>query len=143
MMPIGTGGKDFASRVEITPRVLVIDDESLVRWSLTTGLRAAGFDAVAAADGSEARAIARQFPRPDVVLLDVHLWDGNPRQLLDDIQALAPRCRFLILVVPGRDVVLPSWNNVDIIRKPFDLPAVIHAVEVAVRHPPVSGRIAV
>jgi DNA-binding response OmpR family regulator len=143
MMPLRSGGKDLASRVEIPPRVLVVDDESLVRWSLTTGLRAAGFDAVAAADGNEARALARQFPPPDVVLLDAHLWDGNPRQLLDDIQALAPRCRFLILVVPGRDAVLPRWENVDIIMKPFDLPAVIHTVEVAVKHPPLSGQIAV
>jgi two-component system, OmpR family, response regulator len=105
----------------MSPRVLVVDNEPLIRWSLTTGLRLAGFDAVSAADAFEVRTLARQHPSPDVVLLDARLWDADPRQLLEEIREIAPLCRFLVLSVAGREATLPAWKNVAVIRKPFDL----------------------
>jgi two-component system, OmpR family, response regulator len=105
----------------MSPRVLVVDNEPLIRWSLTTGLRLAGFDAVSAADAFEARTLARHHPSPDVVLLDAPLWDADPRQLLEEIREIAPLCRFLVLSVAGREATPPAWKNVAVIRKPFDL----------------------
>ena len=107
MTPSCCGAKDPVTPAEIPRRVIVIDDEPLVRWSFTTGLRAAGFEAVAVVDGNEARALARQLPRPDVVLLDANFWEANPWRLLDDLREAAPRCRFLILLVAGQEVALP------------------------------------
>jgi DNA-binding NtrC family response regulator len=109
--------------------VLVVDDEPLVRWSLTTGLRLAGFDAVPAADVSETLAQAALPPRPAVVLLDVSLWNADPRQVLAEIRSIAPDCRFLILAVEGQAVALPPWDNVSVVRKPFDLDEVVRLVE--------------
>ena len=98
---------------------------------MTTGLRLAGFDACAAAGADEARALARQPPRPDVVLLDAGLWDADPRQLLDEIREMSPQCRFLILAVAGQEVALPPWDGVTVIRKPFDLHEVVRLVRAA------------
>jgi DNA-binding response OmpR family regulator len=112
----------------MSPRVLVVDNEPLIRWSLTAGLRLAGFDAVSAADAFEARTLARQHPPPDVVLLDARLWDADPRQLLEEIRGISPLCRFLILAVAGREVTLPVGANVAVIGKPFDLHDVVHVV---------------
>ena len=131
MKPTCSCGKFPASHGEIPPRVLVIDNEPLVQWSLTAGLRVAGFDAVAAGDVAEARELARQLPRPEVVLLDARLWGADPRQLLEEIRALSPQCEFLVLAVAGHDVTLPPWDNVAVVRKPFDLHAVVQLVGAA------------
>ena len=41
MMPPCSCGEFPAAGAKISPRVLVVDNELLVRWSLTTGLRLA------------------------------------------------------------------------------------------------------
>jgi DNA-binding response OmpR family regulator len=132
IMPTSSSGKIPALHAGIPPRVLVIDNEPLVRWSLTTGLRLAGFDAVPAADAAEARMLAAQLPSPDAVLLDVSLWDVDPRQMLDEIRRSSPRCQFLILAVAGQEVPLPPWDTVAVVRKPFDLHEVVRLVGAAV-----------
>lgn len=143
MMPTCSCGKFPAEGAEISPRVLVVDNEPLVRWSLTTGLRLVGFNADSAADAAEARTLARQAPRPDVVLLDARLWDTDPRQLLDEIRQMSPQCRFMILAVAGQEVALPPWDGVTVIRKPFDLHDVVRLVQAALTCAVHGGRLAV
>jgi DNA-binding NtrC family response regulator len=109
-----------------------MDDEPLVRWSLTMGLRRAGFAADSAADPAEALQIAARQPSLEVVLLDAGLWGADPFVLLEEIRTLAPRCRFLILAVEGQALRLAPWDGVGVIRKPFDLPAVVRVVQDAV-----------
>ncbi len=53
-------------------RILVVDDEPIVRETVGLNLRADGYDVVFAADGNEALAMARS-ERPDLVVLDVML----------------------------------------------------------------------
>jgi len=142
MMPTCSCGEFPAAGAEISPRVLVVDNEPLVRWSLTTGLRLAGFDAEPAANAAEARTLARQSPRPDVVLLDTRLWDTDPRQLLDEIRQISPQCRFMMLAVAGQEVGLPPWDGVAVIRKPFDLHDVVRLVQAALTCAVHGGRLA-
>jgi DNA-binding response OmpR family regulator len=136
-------GKIPPTRAKILSRVLIIDDEPLVRWSLVAGLRHAGFDAIAAGTPDEARAHAQQAPAPDVVLFDLDLWGADPRALLEEIRSASPHARILILAVEGRDVALPPWNQVEIIRKPFDLHAVVGRVEAAATCPAHGQKVAV
>ena len=142
-MPTSAHGEYPTTRAEIPRRVVVIDNEPLVRWSLTTGLRLAGFDADAAADVAEARALVRQLPPPDVVLLDARLWDADPRQVLEEIRGISPECRFLILAVAGHEMMAPPWDNVSVIRKPFDLLEVVRVVEAAAPREAPVDRLAV
>ena len=85
-----------AMRRPIPNRVLVVDDEPLVRWSLCAALNAAGFDAVAAASGIEARRLATEWPPPRVALVDL-LGAGDARELLAYVRRIYPDCRFVLM----------------------------------------------
>jgi two-component system response regulator MprA len=116
-------------------RVLVVDDEPLIRWALSVGLSAAGFEAVAAANAAEARAAARSWPPPDVLLLDLHQRDCS--QLLADLRAIAPRCHVLVLGTcchGGHE----RWEGLEVIPKPFDLRDIVNRVG-AVSRPPAAS----
>lgn len=130
MISTCSSGEFPAADAKLSAKVLVVDNEPLVGWALTRGLRLAGFDADSAADAAEARTLARQSP-PDVVLLDARLWDADPRQLVDEIREISPECRFLTLAVAEPEGALSPWEGVAVIRKPFDLHDVVRLVRAA------------
>ncbi|MBM2619791.1 response regulator transcription factor [Actinoplanes sp. LDG1-06] len=77
-------------------RVLVVDDQELVRAGVTLLLRTAGEDVVGeAADGHEAVRLAERL-RPDVILMDLRM----PR--VDGIEAT----RRILATLPGTHVVM-------------------------------------
>ena len=131
MMPLTPCEKVLTARGEVPGRVLIIDEEPLVRWSLVSGLALAGFDARGAASATEALRIARESPPPDIVLLDLRFYDADPRLLVDDIRRAAPACRLILLAPAGHEPPLPPWDRLAIITKPFDLPNVEKLVRAA------------
>lgn len=89
--------------VETPLRVVVADDQDLVRTGFALILERAGFDVVAAArDGLEAVAVTTQH-RPDVVLMDVRM----PR--LDGIEAT----RRIVQEVPTTRIVALTTFDLD------------------------------
>lgn len=61
--------------MEFSLRVMVVDDEPLVRGLLTEVLKSVGYEVAAAATSAEARVLAKSFD-PDVAILDVDLGEG-------------------------------------------------------------------
>ena len=78
MMPSCPCGRIRVACAEFRARVLIVDDEPLVRWSLSSGLQTVGFDVVTASSGAEALTRARESPAPDIVILDLHLYGAKP-----------------------------------------------------------------
>lgn len=120
--------KKSAQRGEVPGRVLVVDPEPLVRWSICVALAAAGFDAEAAATAEEARRVLAAGEAPRVVLLDV-LPDARPEPLMDQIRAISPATRFAVLTTArDRSPLTGSPGDVQVIEKPFDLATLVSIV---------------
>jgi two-component system response regulator AtoC len=106
-------------------RVLVVDDEPLIRWSVAEALLDDGFDVVTAEDGRSAitalAAAARAF---DVVLLDYRLPDVENWTLLTLIRQMAPASA-IVLVTASHTAELAAEARLRgaccVLRKPFDL----------------------
>ena len=117
-----TVAPDTESRVR---RVLVVDDELLIRWSLCETLSDRGCVVTEAADGQSAiRALTGGAELPDVVLLDFRLPDSDDLNLLSRIVSLVPNGRVILMTAHGS----PELANAAIERgafrvlhKPFEL----------------------
>jgi CheY-like chemotaxis protein len=84
-------------------RVLVIDDEPLIRSFTTRALRAAGFAVAEAAGGREGLRIALS-DSPDVVLLDLGLPDLEGAEVLRRLRDERP------------DQAVLVWSAADLLR---------------------------
>ncbi|MFG2693154.1 response regulator [Kitasatospora sp. NPDC048407] len=79
------------------PRVLIADDQELIRTGFRLILTARGIDVVGeAADGAEAVALAARL-RPDVVLMDIRMPVLDGLEAARRILARQPDCRVLML----------------------------------------------
>src|SRR5262245_43761562 len=85
-------------------RVLVVDDEPLIRWSLAQTLSDRGCHVVETGDAAGTRAAIDE--RFDVVLLDFRLPDSDDLALLASIRDRLPRAQIILMTAFGRrDVV--------------------------------------
>jgi CheY-like chemotaxis protein len=104
-------------------RILVVDDEPMVRQSVGQFLEDEGYVVDQASDGADALAIIAER-RPDAVLLDIMMPGMNGRQLLRALRA-DPRYVDLPVVVMtavrGLTVQPGTLGTNDVVEKPFDI----------------------
>jgi len=104
------------------PRVLVVDDERLIRWSLEQTLAKSGYEVATAADGPAALASVRE-ETPDLVLLDLKLTDVDGIQVLRQLKAQQPTLQVVIMTAyadVGTAVEAMRLGAYDYLPKPID-----------------------
>jgi len=115
--------------------VLVIEDEPLIRWTLSETLSAAGHTVVEAPDGANGlREAMTAAPVFDVIFLDFRLPDSNDFRLLTAIRTWAPRSAVVLMTASGTpDMVAEAYRLgvYRILNKPFDLVEVPNMVAAA------------
>ena len=114
-------------------RVLVIDDESLIRWSIAETLAQAGCQIAEASSAKDALQRISYGPAPDVVLLDYRLPDSNDLTLLETIRRLLPESPVIMMTAYGTPDVLAGAMELGayrVLTKPVDMhevSAFVHA----------------
>jgi DNA-binding NtrC family response regulator len=107
-------------------RVLVVEDELLIRWSIAETLRHAGHEVIEA-ESAAAAVLALTDPVEgvvDAVLLDYRLPDSNDLTLLANIRRLSPASAVIMMTAFGTPEVTQdalALGVYQVMNKPFDL----------------------
>ena len=114
-------------------RVLVVDDEGLIRWSLAESLSEEGATVVEASNGSEAlRSVTDSAP--DVVVLDFRMPDSNDLTLLASIRRLAPRSQVILMTAFDTPEIVAGALDLGafcVVSKPFEMGQLVALVRQA------------
>lgn len=113
-------------------RVLVVDDEPLIRWSIAETLGAGGHQVTEAEDAQSALRAIADDPDRDLVLLDFRLPDSNDLGLLARIRQLAPDTTVIMMTAFGTPDVTAGalkLGALKVLNKPFNM----HDLEDVVR----------
>jgi signal transduction histidine kinase len=114
----------------VTKRVLLADDDASVRVTLTEVLREEGYAVEAVENGQQALDALRRVPRPDIVVLDVHMpvlngWEFRVRQRADPLIASVP-----VIALSGDGS--PEAEAIDAdayVAKPASVAALLDAIQ--------------
>lgn len=119
--------------VERRIRLLVVDDDDLVRQALALQLKDAGFEVVAVSDGRAALARIAEGLQFDVLLTDIVMPHGmNGIALAEAVMHLRPDARIL-LSTGYADKEMPDTVQWPMLRKPYTS-AELHAALREVMH---------
>ncbi|MBJ2122260.1 response regulator transcription factor [Arthrobacter sp. MSA 4-2] len=116
-------------------KLLVVDDEPNIRELLSTSLRFAGFEVVAAGNGREALAAAEAH-NPDLAVLDVMLPDMDGFTVTRRLRAAGRH--FPVVFLTARDdtedkVTGLTVGGDDYVTKPFSLDEVVARIRAVLR----------
>jgi two-component system response regulator AtoC len=112
-------------------RILIVDDEKLIRWSLEKNLDEIGYEVASVDQGLQALSIIRS-EIVDLVLLDIRLPDVSGVDLLVRIKEQNPDMPVVMITADdtvGTAITCMKSGAYDYILKPFDLEEVIMVVE--------------
>jgi DNA-binding NtrC family response regulator len=107
----------------VADKILIVDDETLIRWALRKELEREGYEIFEAGTAKDAKEIFFE-ELPDLVILDVKLPDDSGMNLLKKIKESETFCDVIIITAFGNvsnAVEAMKLNAIDYITKPFDI----------------------
>jgi two-component system, NtrC family, response regulator AtoC len=120
-------------------KILVVDDEKMIRWSLGEALRGWGFEPIEADTASAALAAFEAEP-PAAVLLDINLPDGSGLEVLRKIRHRQADTVVIMItanVLVDETIAALRGGAYDFIGKPINL----EELQVAIRNGIEAGRL--
>src|SRR5262245_55849577 len=112
-------------------RVLIVDDEPLIRWCIGQTLGTAGYGITEAQDAASALLALSDMPDPDVILLDLRLPDSSDLNLLQRIRTIAPAAAVVVMTAFGTPEITAEALCLGaraVLTKPFDMQDLEHVV---------------
>lgn len=115
------------------PRILVVDDEYLIRWSLEQNLKKEGYEIFLSESGEEAIEVINK-ESPDIVLLDIKLPGMDGYEVLDKILKIDKDIMVIMITAyeeVDKVVKAIKLGAFDYVTKPFDFNKVLLSVQKA------------
>jgi len=137
MVSSGSTPGEISRMLEKSPslRVLVVDDEPLIRWSVSETLNDCGHHVVECGDGQCVRSAVRDAARPyDVIVLDLRLPDSEDLTLMASLRRATPKTQIILMTAYGSADVVSAALDLGAFRvlsKPFEVEQVARLVEEA------------
>ena len=122
------------------PRILVIDDEQLLRSTVVTILTRAGFSVEDASDGQAGIAMFHKNP-PDIVLTDIFMPNRDGIEIIKELKQSSPRTKIIAMTGGGhlRMMEIASAAKVlgadHVLDKPFESESLLAAVNAVLGSP--------
>jgi two-component system KDP operon response regulator KdpE len=118
-----------------TGKLLIVDDESAIRWALRKTLQGMNFEIVEAETGEQAIALVRTI-RIDAVLLDIEMPGMNGIETCTKIRKLMPLLGIVMLTVKNSEedkIRALDAGADDYITKPFHIRELAARLRAAIR----------
>lgn len=111
-------------------KILIVDDEYLIRYALSTVLHDSSTEVISVADGKTALETIKN-QHVDLCFLDIHLPDMNGLDIMNTFREISPWTRIIIMtgsVITGTMMSSIREKAHCLVSKPFDLEEVISVV---------------
>jgi len=112
-------------------RILIVDDDPSMRYSLTRMLGGEGFQVVVAKNGAEALDLFFK-EEPDLVIMDIKMPGQSGLNVLRQIKEQDPKALIILMTAFGTTetaIEAMKFGAFDYILKPFDIPQMRSMVE--------------
>lgn len=119
-------------------RVLIVEDEALLRRTLTTALREAGYRTIPVGSAEEAEPHLFPEPAADLVLLDNRLPKASGVSVLERLRENRAECSVILMTAYDQPDVRQTAHRLasGYVLKPFDLEDVVRGVTSLLERPP-------
>ena len=118
------------------PSLLIVDDELLIRKSLSKVFRSSGYSVETASTGAEGIEKVSSV-RPQVMILDMRLPDTDGLSVLKQARALDPLLQVIVITAYGdvqSAVNAMKLGACDFLRKPYEMEDIVLATDSAGRN---------
>lgn len=115
-------------------RLLLVDDNRLFLVTMTRALELAGYDVSSATSVSKAELWLDSHPRPDLVVLDVHMPERNGLELIERLNE-NNHIPFIFLTAYSENEIIEQANKLGAMTylvKPIDAVQLIPVVETSI-----------
>jgi len=117
----------------VSKKVLVVDDDAMIRDMLAAMLRHAGYEPILADSGQRALALYREHA-PHVTFVDIVMPGMNGMELAVAIKADYPKAHLIALSGHSADSFEQDWRDVgfdDFLKKPILMSTLLSAAKAA------------
>lgn len=118
-----------------TPTILIIDDDSEIRYSLSRVLSSRAYQVIEAPNGEQGIAIVKKSP-PDLIFLDVRMGGMSGIEALQHIRSTNPKQMVILMTAFGTAqtaIEAMKYGAFDYVMKPFDSQKVLTMAENALK----------
>ncbi len=102
-------------------RILIVDDQELLREAVGEYLAMQGYKVEAAESGAAAMQLLEAGSRPDLLLCDVMLPDIGGAGFVREAHLLVPDLKVLFMSGHGHETIVTQIGDAEFLQKPFRL----------------------